>query len=395
MLNFLSKYVGDVERFFAPAGLIMLLLMSVSMVVGLYGTAIFTELGQLLNFPREWMLHSYKNQNMMNALIVLSAIIILVLQFSAGKIFKPGFIGLYGFGMVACLFFINMFAPDVWLRSQHHDAQFASIEKIGGRLNEDEDVFVLEINGDARAYPRDWMQVPHIAGDNIGGTEAVVTYCALSNVPVAFDSTLNGQEADFKVIAQVNNNLIFADENSGEMIQQVTGTAEYSQTQLNKHPVQRMPYGSFKQLYPQGKVFDYNPNLLDRVTMWMFDTFLVDHYEGQNMFPTLSLHDQRLPNGEQIWGLNVNDQQMAVTLSGLEKQPRQIVELGGKKILLVWFSELETLGAFDANAALSEEDIAQVDAYGHIGDKSLARVNTYPGMLWMVWSHWFPETEVL
>ena len=169
------------------------------------------------------------------------------------------------------LFLSNWFASEVWLRAEHHTAKFITVAEASDLLDDNADVFVLEINGDARAYPRDWMQVPHIAGDKVGGQDTVMTYCALSNLPVAFNPSLSGKDTEFRVIAQVNNNLIFSDRNSGELIQQITGTAEYSQTKLDEYPVQRMPWRSYKTLYPEGKVYLFEPNLLDDITIKLFD----------------------------------------------------------------------------------------------------------------------------
>ena len=70
------------------------------------------------------------------------------------------------------------------------------------------------------------------------------------------------------------------------------------------------------------------------------------------------------------------------------------LELGGQHILLAWFPEYETLGAFKAQDGKMQKEI-KIDPYGNTTGGKLERIHTYPELLWMVWSHWFPDTEVL
>ncbi|MEZ9785803.1 DUF3179 domain-containing (seleno)protein [Vibrio breoganii] len=370
------------------------LLAIVALLIGAFGAIALTEAGQIINMPREWVFGYFEYRQWLNLLIVALAIIALYLSIRFNVLSRKLNI-LYGLAIIACLFFINLFAPEFWLRAQQHGAEFISVEQADQRLTDDTDIFVLEIDGDARAYPRDWMQLPHIVGDNIGGQDTVMTYCALSNLPIAFNPNMNGQKTDFRIIAQVHNNLIFTDRNSGELIQQVTGTAEYSQTELVQYPVQRMNWKAFKQLYPEGKVFDYNPTAFDKLTLKLFDTALEPHYAGEPMFPTLTMEDDRLATGEQIWGVNIGEAAVAVAKSHFDNASQFVTRVGTQSVLFVYYDELDTVAAYLVeNNGIDWEDI-DIDPYGKYVDGQLTRANLYSGMPWMIWSHWFPQTEVL
>ena len=82
---------------------------------------------------------------------------------------------------------------------------------------------------------------------------------------------------------------------------------------MTHYPTQRMPWKSFKALYPEGKVFDYQPTPPDKLSMEAFDITLESHYQGEPMFPTLNLDDKRLDTGEPVWGLNIDGEQLAIT----------------------------------------------------------------------------------
>jgi hypothetical protein len=49
-----------------------------------------------------------------------------------------------------------------------------------------------------------WSVPCYFAGDTIGGQKVAMTYCALSNLPIAYNSSINGKEANLKVVSQIN-----------------------------------------------------------------------------------------------------------------------------------------------------------------------------------------------
>jgi uncharacterized protein DUF3179 len=364
------------------------------LAIGGLGAVLLTEAGQVLNLPRSWVFGYYHYRMTITVVLVLGFVFVLLVHWRR-PIVKDWIAVTYVIAVVGCLFLMHIFAPYVWLRAQQHDAQFISVEAADKLLLPDTDVLVLEINGDARAYPRDWIMVPHIAGDNVGGEEVAMTYCALSNLPQAFTTEPGGEAADYRVIAQVNNNLIFTDTESGELYQQITGRGEYQGNRPMQYPVQRMPWHAFKALYPRGKVFQPRDSVLDEMTAGLFKTSLVDHYEGDPLFPTLSLQDDRLPGGEPVWGIEVNGETLAVPRSLFAAEDVLLNEtLGGRELVLAWFAEYETLGAFYVDSQGQSLAVSEVDPYGNSNAGPLTRVHLYPGVLWMVWSHWFPQTRI-
>jgi len=70
------------------------------------------------------------------------------------------FVGLFigGFLLVTYI----MFNP------QQTDAEFISIDEANKYINYEDEVMVIDVKGDARAYPHLWMRQPHIVGETIG-----------------------------------------------------------------------------------------------------------------------------------------------------------------------------------------------------------------------------------
>ncbi len=156
--------------------------------------------------------------------------------------------------------FIGYFvSPYILFQTQQHDARFISIPRAVDYLRADDDVFVLENKGDVRVFPLKWMTQPHVAADIIGGDEIAMTFCALSNLGIAYSPVLdNGRRLDFKVMLQLENNLVLFDEYTDEPFQQITGVGESTRKKLRQYPTQRMTWSAFNALYDRGKVY-FNP----------------------------------------------------------------------------------------------------------------------------------------
>jgi hypothetical protein len=374
------------------------ILMALSVAAGIFGSVLFTEVGQILNLPSDWLYAVYPHLGWVSILVFVIALYVLARHFRSGLL-RRRLVMAYVVLIAGTIFVTNFFVPEVWLRGHHHTATFISVLEADDLLEDDADVFVLEVGDDARAYPRDWMMLPHIAGDTVGGEDVVMTYCALSNLPLAFSSTIDGEEANFKVVSQVHNNLVMVDTNSDVMFQQITSSTPDSSKTLDPRASQRMPWNSFKQLYPDGQVFhvvEKGPYAwLDKITYAMFVYALDPHYNGPDpLFPTLNLDDDRLPAKEKIWGISLGGEHVAYSRNFFKKQPIYNTVVGGTPVVLAWFPEYQTLGVFERRVNGGEIEVSEIDVYGNTDKGKLKRVPQYPHVFWMVWSHWYPDTKV-
>jgi hypothetical protein len=375
------------------------ILIALSLAAGFFGVTLFTELGQLLNLPSNWLYAVHPHLGWVSVFLVIVVMFVLTLHFRYQLLGRRMMVS-YAVVMLGMVFVTNYFVPYIWLRGHHHTAEFISVSEADVLLSDSDDIFVLEIDGEARAYPRNWMMVPHIAGDTVGSEEVVMTYCALTNLPQAFSSYIDGDKANLKVLSQVHNNLVMVDTNSGELYQQITNSSPGSGQKLDPRPGQRMPWRSFKTLYPEGQVFRTVDSgllgLLDKITYQLFVLSLDSHYTGPSpLFPTLNLDDDRLPIKEQIWGLNFGGEQVAYALSYLQKTPVHNTVIGGQSVVVAWFPEFETLGVFNRHVNEHDIEVSEIDVYGNTPDGRLERLPSYPHVFWMVWSHWFPSTKVM
>ena len=318
-----------------------------------------------------------------------------MLHWKAVALHTLGFVSLFVGGFLLVTYI--MFTP------QQYDAEFISIAEANKYVKYQDEVMVVDVNGDARAYPHLWMRQPHIVGDTIGGEEVVMTYCSLSHSGLAYSPVLDGEELELKVFTQLQNNLIMYDTKTDQPIQQITGTTEHSNKELEQYPVQVMSYEAFRDIYPQGKVF-YNPprGFSDDMTRGMLMTVINWQHEMFGpVFPTIDVDApgiNTLHPKEQVWGVKLNGDKVAYTYDYFRANDWVInTNLGGKDIVLVYYPEYRTVGGFETSAngdLVSITDVNQIDVFGNTDKGQLKRIPVVSEVFWMVWYTFYPDTEL-
>ena len=306
-----------------------------------------------------------------------------------------GFVSLFvgGFLLVTYIMFIP----------QQYEANFISIAEANKYVKYQDEVMVVDVKGDARAYPHLWMRQPHIVGDTIGGEEVVMTYCSLSHSGLAYSPVLDGETVDLKVFTQLQNNLIMYDTKTDEPIQQITGTTEHSGRKLQEYPVQVMTYESYRDLYPQGKVF-YNPprGFSDAMTRGMLMTVINWQHEMFGpVFPTIDVDApgiNKLHPKEQVWGVRMNGENVAYTYDYFRANDWVInTKLGGKDIVLVYYPEHRTVGGFERSVGgdlVTINSVDDIDVYGNTESGQLQRIPVISEVFWMIWHTFYPDTQL-
>jgi hypothetical protein len=146
-------------------------------------------------------------------------------------------------GVILCLIGANFHLP-AFFPSAQDGATYVTVAAADECLDGNSIIYAVEINGDVRGYPRKHLEIQHIAGDTIGGEEVAMTFCALSNLLVVIDQNVNDDKMDLGILIQTHNNLLMVDNNSGELIQQITGTGEFSGTLVQTYPNDMMTWAS-------------------------------------------------------------------------------------------------------------------------------------------------------
>jgi hypothetical protein len=105
--------------------------------------------------------------------------------------------------------------------------------------------------------------------------------------------------------------------------------------------------------------------------------------------------DPRLPETERVWGVLINNDPVAISKEYLKKNNVIQMNLGDRDIVVVYFKEYDTVGAFynDDNLKITYTDI---DPYGNVDGVKLKRIEgLFNTVFWGVWAYFYPHTQLM
>ncbi len=240
-------------------------------------------------------------------------------------------------------------------------------------LDDDDIVFGIEINGEARAYPRRIMEVREMVNDTLGGRDLGIPYCTLCGAAQAYftDELPAGVERPIlrtsgllirsnKVMYDIVTHSVF-DTFLGHA---VTGPLADIGLELEQASVVTTDWGSWRRQYPETTV------LVEDLALGRDFDFRNNRDADGPIFPIGDV-DPRLPVHEDVIGI--------VTASGtpiaFQRSAAMAALLGGAEITVE-----------DVHLELSAGGIRAVDADG-------ADLGSHQAF-WFAWSQFHPETEL-
>lgn len=211
--------------------------------------------------------------------------------------------------------------------------QFNSVDK--AFYADTEPVVVVEVNGEAKAYPIEILIWHEIVNDTLGGVPATVTFCPLCNTAIAFDRRLDGTVYDFGVSGNLRySDLIMYDRQTESWWQQITGTAivgELTGKKLTSIPASIVSFADFQSTYPKGLVLSSETGYMRN-----YGSNPYPGYDNISRSPFLFFEpvDGRLPAMERVVTVSLNGEDAAYPFDLLTKQ--KVVEdtVGGEPIVV-------------------------------------------------------------
>ena len=234
-------------------------------------------------------------------------------------------------------------------------------------------IFGIEVNGEARAYPRRIMEVREMVNDTLGGRDLAIPYCTLCGAAQAFytDKLPEGVERPVlrtsgllsrsnKVMFDLNTHSIF-DTFRGRA---VTGPLAEKNLALKQVSVVTSDWGSWKREHPDTTV------LLERHALGRNPDFRHRRDANGPIFPVGDV-DPRLPVHEDVIGV--------ITASGTPVAfPRATA--------FITLSHGEKIEVENVRLELDAGGIKAVDEAGSDPGSHQA--------FWFAWSRFYPETEL-
>ena len=341
----------------------------------IYCAVLMTEPGQMIGVPRDWVLGYYRYMAYFWAL-QLAALALLWVANARGRFWHPAWMVLASLGVLVTFWAESLAMPTAF-PTQQFNAEYYSVGEADALIpEEDSRVYVVELNGEVRIFPRYHLQVPHVAGWESGGTGYAVTYCGLSNLPMVVETDYGLGASNLQVLGQTHNNLVFKDVNNGNAIQQITMQSEFTEHKTTVHPNTMMEWEEAKALYPDAKVYLYDMDrLLDEMMLDLFTEPLQaqrDINDPDFIFPTLNLEDTRLNPKQEIFGYNDGSHRIAIDPAFALAHNGYEFQLGDETLRI-------------------ESDGSIFRLFNSLGEQ----LPTHNGVHYGIWSQFFPDTRVL
>ena len=120
----------------------------------------------------------------------------------------------------------------------------------------------VEVNGEARAYPLQFIGYHHQVRDSIGGMEVLVTYCTVCRTGRVFDPRIAARVEHFRLVGMDHFNAMLEDETTGSWWRQANGEAVAGPlrgTTLAELPSRQVTLRQWLALYPASLVMQPDP----------------------------------------------------------------------------------------------------------------------------------------
>lgn len=251
------------------------------------------------------------------------------------------------------------------------DPEFVTPAQAASWLHPREPVAVVEVAGEAKAYPLQVLTWHEIVNDAVGGVPVALTFCPLCNSTITFDRRVDGQVLEFGVSGLLRrSNLLMFDRQTESWWQQLTGEAvvgRFAGAELAVVPSSIVAFEDFRERWPEAPVLSRDTGH-DR-------PYGRNPYRGYDRVGTRPFllegpPDPRLPAMERVLGIRVGEAVAIYPFSALEEQPLVNDVVGETPVVAMRPTSM--LSVLDAPEIAESRSIPAAVAYGRqLGDRLL------------------------
>ncbi len=262
-------------------------------------------------------------------------------------------------------------------------------------------VLGIEIKGQAKAYPIQFIGYHHQVLDTVGGTPVMVTYCTVCRSGRIFSPSVNGKPEQFRLVGMDHFNAMFEDAGTHSWWRQATGEAvagSLKGTALPELPSTQTSLQEWLALYPNSLVMQRDPSYSEAYDS--MDTYDIGIGRG-NLTRTDTASWK-----EKSWVIGISiDEKTAKAYDWNRLKTERIIldQVGNQPIVLVLAADNASFAAFkrtesDAGFAFQNDTLSlgnkRWDLLGrslNSGDEPLSKIPAYQEF-WHSWRTFHPYT---
>ncbi|KAA3643348.1 MAG: DUF3179 domain-containing protein [Chloroflexi bacterium] len=241
--------------------------------------------------------------------------------------------------------------------------QYISVSEADEWLDDVEPIAVVEVNGEARAFPIQVLMWHEIANAEVGGQAVSVTFCPLCNTAIAFNRELDGLVMDFGTSGRLRfSNLIMYDRQTETWWQQATGEAivgEQVGKQLEFLPMAMISWLDFKENYADSLVLSR-----DTGHSRNYGSNPYAGYDDINRSPFLFIGPEtpgELPAMARVLTVELGEETIAYPYSVMAEVGVVNDSVDGTELAVFW--QPGVASALDAATISSGEDVGAVEVF--------------------------------
>jgi hypothetical protein len=256
----------------------------------------------------------------------------------------------------------------------------------------------VDINGEARAYPIQFIGYHHQVRDVVGGTPVMVSFCTVCRTGRVFAPAVDGEPETFRLVGMDHFNAMFEDRTTRSWWRQATGEAIAGPRKgksLPEIPSRQVTLAHWLSLHPTSLIMQPDSAFRDRYSAG-YDYETGASRKALTGTDTVSWHDKAW-----VVGVHLNGESKAYDWNRLRRERAVNDEVGGTPIVLALASDSVSFFAFERPDAASrfsmrgDSLVASGHAYALSGQGSAGALKPVFASqeFWHSWRTFHPGTK--
>ena len=256
----------------------------------------------------------------------------------------------------------------------------------------------IDINGDARAYPVQFIGYHHQVRDIVAGQPVLVSFCTVCRTGRVFKPIVRGRVESFRLVGMDHFNAMFEDARTGSWWRQANGEAIVGPLKgdtLPEIPSRQVMLAQWLALHPRSLIMQPDSALREKYAKDF------DYETGRSKKPLTGSDSASWHEKSWVVGITVDGESKAYDWNRLLKETAINDVLGGKPIVLALATDRRSYFAFvrpDSMPAIVRHDslVAGPNAWAFTGRGTTAAplepINASQEF-WHSWRTFQPETK--
>jgi hypothetical protein len=202
----------------------------------------------------------------------------------------------------------------------------------------------IELDGEARAYPVQFIGYHHQVTDTVAGKPILVSFCTVCRTGRVFSPVIDGRQETFRLVGMDHFNAMFEDKSTGSWWRQATGEAVAGPrkgTALPEIPSRQTTLAEWLAIHPKTLIMQADSGLRDNYS----NSF--DYETGASRRALTGTDTASWREKSWVVGIAINGESKAYDWNRLRRERVVNDAVGGKPVVLALASDSMSFFAFE------------------------------------------------